>query len=76
MTDTHRMDDRLKRRIDAIDAALGEVSGAEHAALVAELQRLAAELHARGQHMPAHLRELLRSEEDAEIEARFDNMPI
>ncbi len=70
------MDDRLKRRIDTVERALCDARGAEHAALVAELERLAVEARVRGIALPAHVRDRLRSEVDAELEARFDNMPI
>ncbi|WP_226622628.1 hypothetical protein [Alloyangia pacifica] len=70
------MDDRLKRRIDTVERALEDAQGAEHAALVAELERLAVEARVRGVALPAHVRDRLRSEVDAELEARFDNMPI
>ncbi|MCA0939363.1 hypothetical protein CLG85_014760 [Yangia mangrovi] len=70
------MDDRLKRRIDTVERALAEAQGAEHAALLAELERLAVEARVRGVALPSHVRDRLRCEVDAELEARFDNMPI
>lgn len=70
------MDDRLKARLETVERALAKAQGAEHAALLAELERLAGEARARGMPVPSHVRDRLRSEVDAELEARFDDMPI
>ena len=70
------MDDRLKGRLETVERALAKAQGAEHAALLAELEALAGEARALGMPLPSHIRDRLRSEVDAEVEARFDNMPI